>query len=217
VPRAKEYDRDQVVQKAMELFWDRGYHATGVADLEAAMGINKFSLYAAFGNKRGLLLEALDLYARTWQSAAFAMLDPAHPARSIEHLFAFASDLPRHVGHNGCLLLSVGQELNHADPDVMTRIDTLYHDLELRFQACLERLASRAPLSRTDPATGAVFLRTLLEGILSRSRHSAPGHAADPLNYVRTLLGLPAAPPPPPAPKGRKRPAAKAVGKMSPR
>lgn len=216
MPRSKEYDRDQVLQKAMVLFWDRGYHATGVADLEAAMGINKFSLYAAFGNKRGLLLEALDLYARTWQSAAFAMLDPAHPARSIEHLFAFASDLPRHVGHNGCLLLSIGQELNHADPDVMTRIDALYRDLELRFQACLERLGPRAPLSRTDPATGAVFLRTLLEGLLSRSRHSAPATHADPLAYVRTLLGLPATPVLPPTSK-EKRSAATKVGKTKAR
>jgi len=189
MPRAKQYDRDEVLRKAMDLFWERGFHATGVADLEAAMGINKFSLYAAFGSKHGLLLEALDLYARTWQASAFALLDPRHPATSILSLLDFASHLPERIGKNGCLLLSIGQELNHADPEVMQRIARLYQDLERHLAACIEALPARTPLRRLDPSIGASFLRTVLEGILSRSRHGADSEGADPIAPVRALLG----------------------------
>jgi AcrR family transcriptional regulator len=190
MPRTKQYDREKVIEAAMGLFWDRGYHATGVADLEAAMGINKFSLYAAFGSKRGLLLEALDHYARTWQAATFARLDPREPAESILGLFEFASSLPERIGHNGCFLLSVGQELNHADTEILTRVEALYANLELRFQACLQALPRRAPLAKRDAASGAAFLRTLLEGVLARSRHGAGASGADPLEVLRPLLGL---------------------------
>lgn len=190
MPRTKQYDRKEVLAKAMDLFWDRGYHATGVADLEAAMGINKFSLYAAFGSKRGLLLEALDHYARTWQASTFARLDPRRPAESILDLFRFASSLHERIGHNGCFLLSVGQEFNHSDPEILERVEALYTALEARFQACLEALPRRAPLAKRDAAVAAAFLRTLLEGVLARSRHGGGTPGADPLHVLRPLLGL---------------------------
>lgn len=190
MPRAKQYDREKVLEEAMNLFWDRGYHATGVADLEAAMGINKFSLYAAFGSKRGLLLEALDHYALTWQASTFARLDPRHPAESILELFRFASSLHDRIGHNGCFLLSIGQEFNHADPEILQRVEALYASLEARFQACLETLPKRAPLAKRDARAAAAFLRTLLEGVLARSRHGGGSPGADPLHALRPLLGL---------------------------
>jgi TetR/AcrR family transcriptional repressor of nem operon len=190
MPRTKQYDREKVIATAMDLFWDRGYHATGVADLEAAMGINKFSLYAAFGSKRGLLLQALDHYARTWQAATFARLDPREPAESILGVFEFASRLPERIGHNGCFLLSIGQEFNHADPEILSRVEALYANLELRFQACLRALPRRAPLAKRDTTAAAAFLRTLLEGVLARSRHGGGTTGADPLEVLRPLLGL---------------------------
>lgn len=171
MPRPKEYDREDVLRRAMERFWDHGYHATGVSDLEAAMGINKFSIYAAFGNKRGVLLESLDLYARTWQAQTFARLDPTDPVGSILWLFSFASDLPARIGHNGCFLLAMGQEFNHSDPEITRRIDSMYRGLEARLVACLEALGAEATPLAVDARQGGAFLRTLLEGVLASSRH----------------------------------------------
>lgn len=172
----------------MALFWDRGFQATGVADLEAVMGINKFSLYAAFGSKRGLLQETLDLYARTWQASTFQMLDPCEPGPSILRLFEFATHLQERIGHNGCFLLSLGQEFNHADPDIMGRIEALYTSLESRLAECVARLDRTSPLGAGDPASGAVFLRTHLEGILSRSRHGGGIEGGTGLEVLRRLL-----------------------------
>jgi AcrR family transcriptional regulator len=63
--RPREFDREQGLQKAMHLFWSRGYDAISMADLRAELGITQASLYAAFGSKEQLFREAVDLYRQT--------------------------------------------------------------------------------------------------------------------------------------------------------
>ena len=62
MPRPKEFDPEQALDKAMRLFWRKGYEATSVQDLVDAMGINRFSLYDTFGDKHQLYLAALRRY-----------------------------------------------------------------------------------------------------------------------------------------------------------
>jgi AcrR family transcriptional regulator len=62
--RPRSFDRDRALERAMELFWRQGYEATSVRDLTRALRINPPSLYAAFGDKERLYLEALGLYRR---------------------------------------------------------------------------------------------------------------------------------------------------------
>ena len=62
--RPREFDLDEALAAALRVFWQRGYEAASMADLTAAMGITKPSLYAAFGNKESLFKKALDLYER---------------------------------------------------------------------------------------------------------------------------------------------------------
>ncbi|MFO7857830.1 MAG: TetR/AcrR family transcriptional regulator [Ectothiorhodospiraceae bacterium] len=61
--RPASYDRNEVLQRAVALFWEQGYHATSVKDLEAAVDMRPGSLYAAFGSKAGLFGAALEAYA----------------------------------------------------------------------------------------------------------------------------------------------------------
>ena len=60
--RPRGFDRDDVLERAMRLFWERGYEATSVSELTAAMGITPPSLYTFFGDKRNLFLEAVERY-----------------------------------------------------------------------------------------------------------------------------------------------------------
>jgi len=60
--RKKQYNKTEVVEKAMNLFWKNGYETTSMQMLEKEMGINKFSIYASFGNKHGLFLESIKYY-----------------------------------------------------------------------------------------------------------------------------------------------------------
>ncbi|WP_203184002.1 TetR/AcrR family transcriptional regulator [Streptomyces pratensis] len=63
--RPRSFDRDQALQQALMVFWERGYHSTSMADLTQAMGIKSPSLYAAYGSKKQLFQEAVTLYSST--------------------------------------------------------------------------------------------------------------------------------------------------------
>src|ERR1700728_2699760 len=70
--RPREFDRGQALERAMRLFWSRGYDAISMADLRAELGITQASLYAAFGSKEQLFRDAVDLYRQT---AGFSTTD----------------------------------------------------------------------------------------------------------------------------------------------
>src|SRR3990170_4118523 len=62
IGRPRAFDMDQALDRALEVFWRKGYEGTTICDLTAVMGINPPSIYAAFGNKEGLFRKALDRY-----------------------------------------------------------------------------------------------------------------------------------------------------------
>lgn len=78
--RPREFDRDAALAKAMTLFWERGYEGAAIGDLAEAMGINRPSLYAAFGCKEALFREAMDLYDRVESVPLQKLLDDAPTA-----------------------------------------------------------------------------------------------------------------------------------------
>ena len=107
--RKREFDKDKALKAAMLVFWEKGYAGTSMADLTASMGINKPSLYAAFGNKEQLHRRALELYAKHYGGANITRLqDESLPLRQRLSKFLdavvdmqFDEDLPR-----GCLVSS---------------------------------------------------------------------------------------------------------------
>jgi TetR/AcrR family transcriptional repressor of nem operon len=86
--RCKEFDRDEALHKAMEVFWSRGYEAASVGDLVKHMGINRQSLYDTFGDKHSLYLQALDRYRETEGRKVFELLErPGSVKRALRQLF----------------------------------------------------------------------------------------------------------------------------------
>ncbi|MFT5586646.1 MAG: TetR/AcrR family transcriptional repressor of nem operon [Cognaticolwellia sp.] len=94
--RRKTYEREEVLQRAMRLFWERGFHATTTRDLTDAMGVNIYSLYAEFGSKEGLFDAVLDHYDRTVVDGYFSQLEAAtsglETVREVVRFFAEAAD-----------------------------------------------------------------------------------------------------------------------------
>ena len=86
--RHKEFDSDEALHKAMEVFWSRGYEAASVQDLVKHMGINRQSLYDTFGDKHALYLQALDRYREVEGRKVFELLErPGSVKKTLRLLF----------------------------------------------------------------------------------------------------------------------------------
>ena len=87
--RHKEFERDEALRKAMEVFWARGYGATSMQNLVEHMGINRQSLYDTFGDKHSLYLEALDRYQEVESRKIFELLEKPGPVKkALKQVFA---------------------------------------------------------------------------------------------------------------------------------
>src|SRR5262245_46633865 len=84
----KQFDRHEDLDRAMAVFWERGYEATSIQELLQAMGINRGSLYATFGNKQQLFLAVLEHYAAQSRTAMLGELADQDPRRAIARMFA---------------------------------------------------------------------------------------------------------------------------------
>jgi AcrR family transcriptional regulator len=127
IGRPREFDRDAALEAAMFLFWRKGFAATSMNDLCDAMGISSPSLYAAFGSKEALYLEAVELYVRTQGPPVWDKLAEGTTARAgIENLLiAWTESLPKsRATPAGCmaLLAAVGDEWPAAIVRVVKKV-----------------------------------------------------------------------------------------------
>src|SRR5258706_9867192 len=103
--RPREFDRDEVLERAMSVFWSKGFTATSTSDLVEAMQIGRQSMYDSFGDKRALYLEALAQYQQQSVTAHIGRLRSGKTALAgIEAMLAGLAPLhqvPRHQGRIG--------------------------------------------------------------------------------------------------------------------
>src|ERR671917_1043632 len=111
--RHKEFDRDEALQRAMEVFWSRGYEAASVGELVKHMGINRQSLYDTFGDKHSLYLAALDRYREVEGRKMFELLEQPGPVkRALRQLFEGVVDCALGGGERrGCFVGNATSEL----------------------------------------------------------------------------------------------------------
>src|SRR5260370_26100270 len=107
--RPREFDPDEALERALELFWRQGYEGTSLSELTAAMGINRPSLYAAFGNKQSLFQKALDRYAEEHMAFIRTALEESTARRAIETLLrGYVASVTNPSTPPGCLTIQGG-------------------------------------------------------------------------------------------------------------
>lgn len=128
----RQFDVDDVLARALAVFWQRGYEATSIQDLVDAMGINRGSLYATFGDKRQLFIRALRNYCGGHIDAMLAELQQLpSPSARITSLFEREAEAAVADGaRNGCFLTNIALERAAHDPEIEAIIDRGLRSIE---------------------------------------------------------------------------------------
>ncbi|RPE37773.1 TetR family transcriptional regulator [Streptomyces sp. Ag109_O5-1] len=164
--RPREFDTDQAIDRAMNLFWRRGYAATSLQDLTAELGIGSGSLYAAFGSKEKLYARALERYCSRDAGALIAALESATDVRSALRTALHAmAEADLREPERGCFLVNAATERS-ADSATVDRVGGTLRLVEGTIAGALERAQARGDLSAgKDPAELARFLTTFIQGM----------------------------------------------------
>jgi TetR/AcrR family transcriptional regulator, copper-responsive repressor len=115
--RPRSFDREAALDKAIRLFWEKGYEATSISDLTATLGIGAPSLYAAFGDKKTLFDEVVEVYRARYGGYIISALSEEPTAKqAIARVLREAADAHTRAGRpHGCMLLCAGDNTNDAD------------------------------------------------------------------------------------------------------
>jgi AcrR family transcriptional regulator len=159
--RPREFNPDEALASALRVFWEKGYEGASLSDLTSAMGINRPSLYAAFGNKEALFKQAFDLY----QSDRLAYVSRALEAPTARGV---ARNLIERTIDNvtgesrGCLGVIASVGCNDVQQDVHARVQSFRAMIIERMQRAMDERDLTAPVSAE---TMTQYLIALLQGI----------------------------------------------------
>lgn len=186
--RPRSFDPAVVVDDAMQRFWSAGYAATSPRDLVDATGLNRSSLYNAFGSKQGLFLQVLDRYAREETGRLLAVLDADGTPTDRLHdaLLLVVRAAAEDAEGRGCLVTNTAVE--GADPEIRTRVAAILEAQRTAFAGVLrEAAAAGETRPGVDPVAAATALLAAINGLRATARAGvAPG---DPEAVVSALLG----------------------------
>jgi TetR/AcrR family transcriptional repressor of nem operon len=166
--RPRSFDVEAAVERAMGVFWSRGYHATALPDLLRATKLSRGSLYAAFGDKHSLFLRALDRYIADALTRMNIELDPRRePIDGLRaYLAGYVDRTTGAKGRRGCLLVATAMELAGQDAEVGRRVAGFFKAMEARVVDALTRAKTAGKLADgVEPSVAARILVCFVEGL----------------------------------------------------
>jgi TetR/AcrR family transcriptional repressor of nem operon len=185
MPRKPAFERNEVLERAMNLFWSRGYNRTSMRDLKDATCLNPGSLYAAFRNKQGVFTESLDLYSRTLRQEVGTVLGGnAPPVARIRRFFDQLIEGSREdEASRGCLLVNTLIEAPADEPELRARAGEALQYVERRFETLIAEGQRDGSIQSQRPA--ATLARTLMTGIFGMRVYS---RMPDGLDHIREIV-----------------------------
>jgi len=177
MPWEKQFERDEVLEKAMQAFWQHGYDGTSMKDLIACMGINPGSIYATFGDKKNLYCQALEYYQHQ-SGELFADYEEKYsPRRAILALFEkIADDVRRGPEHRTCFLVNAVIEAAPKDQAIDKVAKTCLSDFEVFLQKLIKAGQDEGEI---DPSLDVPKTSHVLLALIVGERVLARGHLAD--------------------------------------
>ena len=173
--RPRSFDKQKALDAALQVFWRKGYEGASMADLTSAMGIEKPSLYAAFGDKEALFRQVLDHYQKGPANLMFGALQEPTARRVIERLLRESADagsdpkLPR-----GCLYVQGALACGSDSDCIRTELVSRRAAGEALLRKRLQRAKKEGDLPKSsDPAALARYIMAVLHGMSVRSSAGA--------------------------------------------
>ncbi|KPL28345.1 MAG: hypothetical protein AMJ72_03760 [Acidithiobacillales bacterium SM1_46] len=190
--RPAQFEREVVLEKAMEAFWNHGFCATSMADLVSATDLKPGSLYAAFESKQDLFLATLDYYGQRSTARIEKLLSEADsPLQGIRRYFRqLGAEAADPKAKRSCLLVNTVLELARQDKVVQKRVNRHFDAIEALFRRVLETAQAKGELSRDkDPKAIATFLMSNIWGLrVLGGTAPSPARARSVVNQLLQVL-----------------------------
>lgn len=153
MPRHKEFNPDDLLNAAVELFWRQGYKSTSIDQLVAESGVAKYGIYSSLGSKQEMFRKVLARYALDRHRDIQSPLRKDGASLPDIHAFfrgaverATKPDAP-----HGCLMVNTALELGKAEPEIKAIVDAFFDDLTDVMLGCLERAVAAGELHTPTP------------------------------------------------------------------
>ena len=176
--RPRAYEPEVALGKVLDLFRKDGFAATSLDDLSAATGMNRPSLYGAFGDKRELYIKSYQRYRADARAAMVDIFRDELPIRKrLERIFAVALDiyLSGDAGPRGCFTVMTAASEAVSDPQIRAMVLEGFSDLDKAFAACFRLAREKGELPETvDPVVLALLASSTIHTIAIRSRAGVP-------------------------------------------
>lgn len=174
--RIREFDPDEAIDKAMKVFWQKGYANTSIEDLVSATGVNRYGLYDEFESKHGLFLAALDHYQNAIVGMLFGLVErPNASLTDIRVYFAKLLELSTsEMGKLGCLMANCASEVTPHDELAANKVERFRTRLQLGFKNALSNSKATGELpAQFDAEQVADFLTGVMQGLSVMARSHA--------------------------------------------
>jgi AcrR family transcriptional regulator len=173
--RVRQFDADEALDRALDVFWARGYEGATLPELTKAMGISRPSLYAAFGNKEQLFHKALDRYQTGPQSFVSEALKKPTARAVADAIFSGFGRMQRdRSGSRGCMIVSGALACGAEAEPVLRELARLRQATVAALRERFDRAVREGDLpALTDCASLARYVATVLNGLAVQAASGA--------------------------------------------
>jgi TetR/AcrR family transcriptional repressor of nem operon len=174
--RTKDFDEDEVLEKAMDLFWNKGYNGTSMQDLVDGLGISRSSLYDTYTDKHTLFIKSLDHYKKKASAAMTAIIEGSASAKeTISRIMDYVvNQLTRDAEHKGCFLVNSAVELASHDQEINRMLCENDRQMEGLLIDAIEKGKKNNEITNTQSASSlAQFIFNNIKGMRVTARATA--------------------------------------------
>ena len=146
--RPRQYDRNEVLSKSTELFWEKGYESTSMNEIAKQTGINKYSIYNEFGNKEKLYLACMDYFLLTHCYVEEILSKKPLGLNNIERFFEYKIHSFYLEAGKGCLIFNSLVESDTLSAGINVKVDNFISKMKVLFNRCLTAAQEKNEISR---------------------------------------------------------------------